>query len=152
MSLIVKDVMSKKVKSIPPEIDARRALSILLKSGSSGLPVIDKRGRLLGLFTEKEILRAILPTYLSKVGAFIYGKDSKSELKKLAHLGKFKVVDIMRKEMVTLSESTPLTEVSHVMLTRNERRVIVTRGHKVVGIITRCDVVRALAEEAGLSI
>lgn len=152
MSLIVKNFMSKKVKSIPPDMNARQALKVLLKSGSSGLPVIDRRGRLHGVFTEKEVLRAILPAYLSKVGTFVYGEDSKSELKKLAHLGRFKVRDIMRREVPTVSENTSLTEVSHVMLTRNERRVIVTRKGKVIGIITRCDVVRALAGEAGLSL
>lgn len=150
MSLLAKSFMSKKVKSIPPDMNARQALKVLLKSGSSGLPVIDRRGRLCGVFTEKEILKAILPAYLSKVGAFIYGEDSKSELKKLAHLGRFRVRDLMRKEIPTLSEDTSLTEVSHVMLTRNERRVIITRECKVIGIVTRCDVVRALADEAGL--
>ncbi|MFH1189853.1 MAG: CBS domain-containing protein [Candidatus Omnitrophota bacterium] len=150
MPFRAKDVMSKKVKSITPDMNARQALKALLRSGRSGLPVIDRRGRLCGVFTEKEILKAILPGYITKVGSFIYGEDSKSELKKLARLGRFKVRDLMRKEAPVLNEETSLTEISHVMLTRNERRIIITRGSKVVGIVTRCDVVKALSDEAGL--
>ena len=142
--------MSKKIKFVHPDMNAGQALKVLLKSGASGLPVIDRRGRLCGVFTEKEILKAILPVYLKEVGAFIYSEDSKSELKKLSHLGKYKVRDIMRKEAPTVGEETSLTEVSHIMLTRSQRRVIVTKKSKVVGVITRCDVVRALAKEAGL--
>ncbi len=150
MSFVAKNFMSKKVKSVPPDMDAKHALKILLKGGLSGLPVINKRGMLCGVFTEKEVLRAILPVYLADVGAFVYGEDSKSELKKLARLGTRKVREIMRKDVPTVNEDTSLTEVSHIMLTRNERRVIVTKGCKVAGIITRCDVVNALAKEAGL--
>lgn len=150
MSFVTKNFMSKKVKFVSADMNAQQALKILVKSGSSGLPVIDKRGTLRGVFTEKEVLRAILPGYLTEIGAFIYGEGSKSELKKLIRFGKRKVRDIMRKEVPTVSEETSLTEVSHIMLTRSERRVIVTRGCKVVGIITRSDVVKALAKEAGL--
>ena len=149
-SLVAGNFMSKRVKSIPPNMNAKEALKKLLKSGASGLPVMDGRGRLCGVFTEKEILKAVSPAYLADVGAFKYGEGSKSELKKMSHLGKFKVRDIMRKEVPTLGENTSLTEVSHIMLMRNERRVIVTMGSKVVGIITRSDVVGAFAREAGI--
>ena len=152
MSLTAKDCMSKKIKSVQPDMNAKDALKILMDSGASGLPVLDAGGNILGVFTEKEILKAILPAYLKDVGSFVYGGDSKSELKKLAHLDKFIVKDIMRKEVPTVSEDTSLTEVSHIMLTKSERRVIVTRLDRVVGVITRADVVKALAKEAGLAL
>jgi CBS domain-containing protein len=121
-----------------------------MRSRTSGLPVLDRRGTVVGVFTEKEVLKAILPSYVKDVGDFIYGEDSKAELKKLCRLEKSKVRDVMRKEVPTVSGETSLTEVSRIMLTRSERRVVVTRGRKAIGVITRSDVVRALAEEAGL--
>ena len=150
MPFTAKDFMSRRIKSIPPDMNAKQALKVLLKSGSSGLPVIDKEGITLGVFTEKEVIKAILPTYLKDVGNFIYSEDSKSELKKIAGLKAIKVRDIMRRDFPTLDEEASLTEASRIMLTRNERRIVVLRNKKAVGIITRYDVVRGLAKEAGV--
>ncbi len=152
MSFTAKDCMSRAIKSVPPDMNAKEALKILIESGASGLPVIDKEGSPIGVFTEKEVLKAIMPVYLMKIGNFVYGQDSKGELKKLAHLEKFQVKDVMRKEIPTVTEETSLTEVSHIMLTKSERRVIVVKGKKAIGVITRADVVKALAREAGVSL
>jgi len=152
MKLRVKDCMSRKIKSILPDMNAGEALKMLIKSGASGLPVIDKLGALKGVFTEKEVLKAILPGYLKDVGAFIYSEDSKSELKKLADLDKFTAQDIMRKDVPTLDEEASLSEASHIMLTKSERRIVVTKNNLPTGVITRCDVVRALAKEAGVTL
>jgi CBS domain-containing protein len=150
MSFIAKDYMSKKIKSVRPDMNAKKALQLLIKSKTSGLPVIDRTGAVVGVFTEKEVLKAILPSYIKYVGAFIYGEDTKSELKKLCRLEKCTVKDVMRTEVPTISPETSLTEVSKIMLTRSERRVIVTKGKKAIGVITRSDVVKALAKEAGM--
>ena len=152
MSFTAKDCMSKNIKSVPPDMNAKEALKSLIESGASGLPVIDKEGSPIGVFTEKEILIAIMPVYLKKVGNFVYGEDSKAELRKLAHLEKFQVRDVMRKDVPTVTEETSLTEVSHIMLNKNERRVIVVKGKRAIGVITRADVVKALAREAGVSL
>jgi CBS domain-containing protein len=148
MLLVAKDCMSKSIKSIAPDENAKKALEILLASGMSGLPVLNKRGAVVGVFTEKEILIAVLPAYIGKVGSFIYGEDSKSVLKRMSGLDKFLVKDIMRKEVQAVEEETSLSEVSRIMLSNNERRVVVIKGGKAIGIITRCDVVRALAKNA----
>lgn len=152
MGVRVKDVMSKEVKSLPLEMNAKDALKTLIEMDMSGLPVIDSEGILMGVFTEREILKAIVPVYVRQVGAFVYGEDSKGEIKKLAQLEKFSVKDLMRKEVPTINEDTSLTEASKIMLTKSERRIIVMKDKKPVGVITRCDVVRALAKEAGLSL
>ena len=152
MSFTAKDCMSKNIKSVPPEMNAKEALIILIKSGASGLPVIDSQGVPLGVFTEKEVLKSIMPVYLMDIGNFVYGEDSKAELKKLAHLEKFQVKDVMRKEIPTVTEETSLTEISHIMLTKSERRVIVIKDKRAIGVVTRADVVKALAREAGVSL
>jgi len=152
MSIRIKDIMTKEIKSIPPEMNARKALGLLVKTGMSGFPVIDAKGEAVGVFTEKEILSAILPGYLKAVGSFVYAADSKAELKKLAGLEKFLVKDLMRKEVPTLEEDATLTEASRMMLTKSERRLIVVKGNIAVGVVTRRDVVTALAAEAGVAI
>jgi CBS domain-containing protein len=59
----VKEIMTKELVSIKPDDNAKDALDILFKMQISGLPVIDTQGRLVGMFTEKDILKQILPSY-----------------------------------------------------------------------------------------
>jgi predicted transcriptional regulator len=150
MSLQVKNYMSTEIIYISPDINGLDAMKKLLELKMSGLPVIDDKGNLCGVFTEKEVLKSILPAYVKDVGAFIYSDVSKAELKKIAELEKFSVRDLMRKDVVTIGEDASLTEASRLMLTKSERRLVVLRQGKAAGIITRADVVGALAKEAGV--
>ena len=150
MNSKVKDVMSADIKHISPDMNAKEALKMLIETGMSGFPVIDSGNNLVGVFTEREILKAILPVYVQNVGAFIYANDSKSELKKIASLEKFKVSDLMRKDVPTIDAEASLTEASRIMLTRSERRIVVIKDKKPVGVITRADVVGALARKANV--
>lgn len=146
----VKNIMIKDIRHLSPELSAKDALYKLLNQQISGLPVINETGNLVGMFTEKEILTHVLPSYIDKIGKFMYGETPKAILNKLATLDKIKVKDIMRKEVVTISSDSDLAEAAHLILTQKQRRVLVVDQGKVTGIIAREDIVRALAREAGL--
>ena len=149
----VKEIMVKDVTSISPETGADEALDLLEKMQISGLPVIDENGKLAGMFTEKDILSYILPSYIEKVGRFIYEENPKSTKKKFMELNKIKVRQLMRKDVVTTTEDTALCEVARVMLTQKARRIpVVDKSGKVVGIVARCDILKAFAKEAEKSI
>jgi predicted transcriptional regulator len=145
----VKEIMTKDVTSISPIAGAKEALLLLQKMQISGLPVIDEEGKLVGMFTEKDILSYILPSYIEQVGRFIYDENPKSTRKKLAELNKLKVSQLMRKEVVTTTEDTTLCEVARIMLTQKARRLpVIDKSGKVVGIVARGDVLKAFAKEA----
>ena len=149
----VKEIMVKDVASISPETGADEALDLLEKMQISGLPVIDGNGKLVGMFTEKDILSYILPSYIERVGRFIYEENPKSTKKKFKELSKIKVRQLMRKDVVTTTEDTTLCEVARVMLTQKARRIpVVDKSGKVVGIVARCDILKAFAKEAEKSI
>jgi CBS domain-containing protein len=150
MQFRVKDIMSKEMKYVMPEMNAREALKLLLDNDMSGLPVLDGAGNLVGVFTEREILKTILPVYLKDVGSFVYAEEPKSGIRKLASIDRFLVRDLMRKDFSTIDAESSLMEASRMMLTRSERRLVVISGGKPAGVITRCDVVRALGKEAGI--
>jgi CBS domain-containing protein len=149
----VKEIMVKDVASISPETGADEALDLLEKMQISGLPVIDENGKLVGMFTEKDVLSYILPSYIEKVGRFIYEENPKSTKKKFMELSKIKVRQLMRKDVVTTTEETTLCEVARIMLTQKARRIpVVDKSGKVVGIVARCDILKAFAKEAEKSI
>jgi len=144
----VREIMTKDVVSIKPDDNAQDALALLSKMQISGLPVIDAQGKLVGMFTEKDVLSYILPSYIGKVGRFIYEENPKSTRKKFAELSKIKVSQLMRKLVVTTTEDTTLCEVARVMLTQKARRIpVLDKSGEVVGIIARCDILSALAKE-----
>ena len=149
----VKEIMTKDVTSITPDTNAKEALELLLKMQISGLPVIDKENKLIGMFTEKDILRVILPSYIEKVGRFIYEEDPKATRKKFQDLKDLLVTKLMRKDVVTVDEDASLCEVTRLMFTQKVRRIpVLDKEKKIVGIVAREDIVRAYTREAGWAI
>lgn len=145
----IKEVMVKDVQGLSPDISVKEAMDILLKRRISGLPVIDKAGKLVGMFTEKNILSYLLPSYIEKVGRFVYEENPKATKKKLSELCQIKVSQLMRKEVITATEDVALCEAARIMLTQKARRLpVVDKEGKVVGIIAREDILKAMNKEA----
>lgn len=145
----IKEIMTKEVVSIKPDDNARDALALLFKMQISGLPVIDAQGKLVGMFTEKDILSYTLPSYIEKVGRFIYEENPKSTKKKFNELSNLKVSQLMRKDVITTSEEVALCEVARIMLIQKTRRLpVLDKAGKVVGIVARADLLKAFAKEA----
>jgi len=148
----VGEIATKDVVSVRPDESVKEALGLLFKIQISGLPVIDGDGRLVGMFTEKEILSYLLPSYVERVGRFIYDQNPKAIKKKFAELSKLKVSQLMRKDIVTTTEDTALCEVARVMLTQKARRLpVLDKTGKVLGIIARSDVLKAISKEASIN-
>jgi len=147
----IKEIMEKELISLSKDTKIKDAFLRLLKMRISGLPVLDENSKLLGMFTEKDILKAILPGYLDKVGRFVYEANPKIVKKKLLEIQDLTVGELMRHEVVTVDEDTTLCEVARLMLTQNVRRIpVLNKEKKVVGIVAREDILREFAKEVGL--
>jgi len=144
----VKEIMTKEITSVSPDTNAQEALDLLLEMQISGLPVTDEKNKLVGMFTEKEALSAILPSYVEKVGRFRYEENPKAVRQKVLALRNMKVKELMRCSVVTVDEDTTLCEVARIMLTQKVRRTpVLNKAKDVVGIVARGDVVKALFAE-----
>jgi len=140
----VRDIMIRDVVVLKPDVSAKEAMEILFKREISGLPVVDDNNILRGMFTEKNIMRHLLPGYLENVGKFVYEEHPKIISKKMQELERLTVGNLMRKEVVTVSEDTMLVEVSRLMLTQKVRRIpVVDKDNRIIGIVSRCDVLKA---------
>jgi len=144
----VSQIMTKDIISIAPEASAQEALSLLDKMKISGLPVLDQNKKLVGMFTEKEIIARILPSYVENVGDFKYEENPKSVRLKVLSFVDLKVREVMRKEVVTVDEDATLCEVAHIMLMQKARRIpVLNKQKQVVGIASRGDLIKALFSE-----
>jgi CBS domain-containing protein len=142
----VRDVMTSPVVSIDPESSVLEAVRIMLQRHISGLPVIDKRGPLSGMITEGDFLRRAetgtqrrRPRWLE----FLLGPGRLAEEYTRSH-GR-KVHEIMTTNAVTVTEEVPLDEVVRLMEKRRIKRLPVVRGNEVIGIVSRANLVHALA-------
>ena len=142
----VRDIMTSPVVSIEPESAVLEAVRIMLQRHISGLPVIDKEGRLVGIVTEGDFLRRAetgtqrrRPRWLE----YLVGPGRLADEYTRTH-GR-KVHEIMTAGALTVTEDTPLDEVVRLMEKRRIKRLPVMRGNAVVGIVSRANLVHALA-------
>jgi CBS domain-containing protein len=141
----VSDVMTKRVISIVPEATILEAIKVMLKNHISGMPVIDSKGRLVGILTEGDFLRRAetgTEPRRSRWLDALFGPSKAAE--DFVHSHGLKVKEVMSRNPVTVREDAPLDEVVHLMEKRKIKRLPVLRSAKVVGIISRANLMRAL--------
>ena len=144
-----KDVMTSPVVLIEPDASIWQAVRIMLQRHISGLPVIDSKGALVGIVTEGDFLRRAetgtqrrRPRWLE----YLIGPGRLADEYTRAH-GR-KVSEIMTVDPLTISEDTSLDEIVQLMEKRQIKRLPVVRDQEVVGIVSRANLVHALASVA----
>jgi CBS domain-containing protein len=148
-NLTASDVMTRDVVTVHPNDTLRRAAKLMLERGVSGLPVVSADGRVVGIVSERDLIRAdemaekstrwwldilaegeaIAPDFLGAIGAL-----------------NRPVTGVMRTDLTTVAEHTPLREVAERLVSENVHRVLVMENGKLVGIVARRDVVKAIAQ------
>jgi len=141
-----KDVMTAGVVTIAEDAPINEAIRLMLQRKISGLPVVDAAGTLVGMVTEGDFLRR------SELGTerhaprwieFLAGPGKLAE--NYVHASGRKVRDVMTDKVYSVDEETPLSEVVEIMERRRVKRLPVLRGAKLVGIVTRANLLHALA-------
>ncbi|MHC2465242.1 CBS domain-containing protein [Bradyrhizobium embrapense] len=142
-------IMARKVLSTAPDSTILDAANIILRHHVSGLPVVGRDGTLVGIISEGDFLhRSELGTERKRnwLMTFILGPGKWAEDYVFEH-GR-KVSEIMTRAPVTVAEDAQLTTVVELMETNNVKRLPVVRGGKLVGIITRSNLLRTVASLA----
>jgi CBS domain-containing protein len=140
------DVMSRNILSVGRDAAIAEAIRLMLDNRVSGLPVIDTAGRLVGILTEGDLLRR------SETGTERHRPRWLEILMGPGRLaGEYvrthgrKVEEIMTRDLVSVTPDTPLDEIVALMERRRIKRVPVLEGDIPVGIVSRADLLRALA-------
>jgi CBS domain-containing protein len=141
----VRDVMTTNVISIPAQATILEAARTMLRNRISGLPVVDAEGRLIGMVTEGDFLRR------SEIGTerqrpkwleFVLGLGRLAE--DYVRAAGRKVEDVMTRDPVAVSEGDDLAIMVELMERRRVKRLPVLRDGKMVGIVSRANLMRAL--------
>lgn len=113
----VSELMTTGVMTVRDDDDVEEAARVLARHRISGLPVVNGNGALVGLVTEHDLI----------------SKQGKN------------VADIMSRSLISVSPETPVEEVAHLLTNRRIRRVPVIDGDRLVGIVSRSDLVKQIA-------
>jgi CBS domain-containing protein len=141
-----KDVMTPNVITIAADASILEALRRMLQHKISGLPVIDNDGNLAGIVTEGDFLRRAETGTERKRPRWVEFLLGPGPLAKdYVHAHARKIYEVMTTEVRTVAEDTNLDEVVAVMEKYRVKRVPVMRGNMLVGIVSRANLLHALA-------
>ena len=112
-----KDIMTRDIITVSPAMSIKNLALTLIKSQISGAPVAGKNGKIIGIVSEADIVAK-------------KGKNVKA---------------IMSKKVISVAEETPVEQIARLMTTHKIKRVPVMRDGEVIGIVSRADIVSAVA-------
>ena len=121
-----KDVMSKRVATVSQEANIKEVIRLLVENTVTGLPVLSEDDRLVGIVTEKDILRMLL-----------YDRDVKEKT----------AADLMTAEIVSFDEDEDLMKIFKCLVEGEFRRVPILSEGKLAGIISRADIIKFLSKK-----
>jgi len=141
-----KDVMTPHVITVAPDASILEALRLMLQNKISGLPVVDKNGDLAGIVTEGDFLRRTetgterkRPRWVE----FILGPGTLA--KDYVHSHARRIDEVMTADVQTITEDCELDDVVALMEKHRIKRILVVRGNALVGIVSRANLLHALA-------
>ena len=133
--LLVRDLMTERPRTTDPDTSMFRAARELMYSGLGALPVVDTDDRLLGILSERELMRHLLATEVLSDGV----RHPAPSIQ-----GKKTVRDVMTRQVLCVGPEQPVAEVAALMSNKDVERVPVVREGRLVGLLTRGDIVRKL--------
>ena len=143
LKMKVRDYMSTPVVSVRPDLTIADAARLMLDRKIGGLPVIDSTGLVVGMLTEHDLLRrdtkSQRPHWLQLM---VEPKEVASES---ARLCEATVAEVMTRNPLTVTEETSIEDACRLIRERRIKRLPVVREGRLVGIITRADLICALA-------
>ena len=133
-----RDIMSSPVVTVTPDMTVKYAANLLSAHGFTALPVLDADGRLIGVVTEADLLRDRFP----RDARYRQGEDTVADDPPAGTVG-----GVMTTPAVGMGAGTDVVDLVRVLLEDRIRSMPIVDGAHVVGIVTRQDLVRALARD-----
>lgn len=140
-----KDIMTRNVVSVDPEADIREAARLLLDNKISALPVIDANGHLAGVISEGDLMHRPESGTGRRHSWWLMLLSSPKE-RAIDYIREHsrRVGDVMTRNVITVDENTPLERIADLLEKHHIKRVPVMRAGKVVGVVSRADLLRGL--------
>jgi CBS domain-containing protein len=141
--------MTRDVLTFGPDDSVREIAARLSARGISGAPVTDDRGAVIGMVSEGDLLRRTeLGTELRRSWWMDLLANSQASAHDFTRTHGRLARDVMTRDVVSISENTPIAAIAHLMEQHHVKRLPVVRDGRLVGIVSRADLVRCLSRSA----
>lgn len=149
MGARVKDIMTRDVVTVSPETTLKEIAGLLVKHSISSVPVCDKAGQVVGIISERDLLRPFGQKIAQRrdwwISALAQGNDLEPQFEMLIGVDQHRAALLMSKPVKTTDEETELSELAEIMSENDIKRLPVLRHGRLVGIVSGADVIRAIA-------
>jgi len=134
--LLVRDLMTERARTTKADVPLRTAARELIGSGLGALPVVDDEQRLLGMLSVRELMRHLLASEVLS--------DGSPRVPSPLYASQKAVGDVMTRQVLCVAPEQPVAQVAALMINKDVERVPVVRDGRLVGFLTRGDIVRKL--------
>ena len=144
--MLAKDIMTPNVVTIAPSLGIEEIAQLLLSCNISGVPVVDAEDRLIGLVSEGDLLRRLEDGTGRRRSWWLNlltGPEERAREFVKTH-GR-RAEDVMTREVMTVTADTPVGEIAQILERRRIKRVPVVEDGKIVGIVSRANLLHCLA-------
>jgi len=149
--MLAKDIMTKEVIVVSPQDNVNLVMQMLIDNRISGVPVVDSENHLVGVVTEKDLMikakELKVPFYLTVFDSVIYLENPNKFKEEIKKYTANRVKDVMTTKVITAEEDTSVSDIVELLTEHNINRVPIVRHGKVIGIVTRNDILKALVKK-----
>ncbi len=146
--LKARDIMTTNVHSVTPDTDVEELARSFAEKGVNAMPVVDAEGRLKGIVTQTDLVEQDkplhIPTVISIFDWVLYLESEKNFREEVQKITARKVGDICHRDVVTCSPDTLVSDIAALMVDKAAHLLPVVENQKVVGVVARLDVIRAM--------
>ena len=150
MVVQAKDIMTKVVLTVKENMTVKEVAKFLVEHRISGAPVVDESNKLKGIVTEADLIirdkKVHIPTVIQLLEGVIYLESPKRFEEEMGRILGQKVSEVMTKEVVTITPNTYIEDIATLMSTERKYLLPVMEKNKIIGIVGKADVVRAIAK------
>jgi CBS domain-containing protein len=150
-SIYARDVMSAPVAYVMDETPLQEVAKLLLREGISGAPVLDQGGHLVGMISEGDLVRRHYSGLSANRRSWwldLFEDDARHNqefLNYLQHHG-LRARDVMTRDVIAVEEHAPISQIADLLERHRIKRVPVLKAGKVVGIVSRADLLKAISK------
>lgn len=145
--MLLRDIMTRELVTVHETDSLAEAARLIIEHRIAGLPVLDARDRLVGIISEKDILREMHPHFYQLLESPSPALNSAALEADFKDIASIRVADAMAIRPRTAPPTMPLIEAASIMTVYNIRRLPVIEGARLVGLVSQGDVYQALFRE-----
>ena len=147
------DVMTTNVISVPPDTEVQEIARLLLKHRISAVPVVDSDQRVLGIVSEGDLMRRVEVKTQNRHSWWLEAVSStKDQAQDFIKTHGRTATDVMTEDVIEVTDATPLREIASLLERHHIKRVPVTRDGRLVGIVSRANLLHGLAAQGAESV